>query len=420
MEAMKEVWKLIEAGEIEQGLRQLAELERKADHQTKYEIAEVYHELGHIEKAKTLIEELLQLYPDEGSLYALAAELLIDLDEEDEAIEMLLEIEEDDEAFLQAQLLLADLYQMQALDEVAEQKLLTAAKKAPEEPIISYALGELYIERGDYQKSIPYLKKAVHSADPIPDANIELKLAEAYSASGQFEDALAYYQIGVKKRLDPNGLFGYGFTAFQLGDMIVAIEQLEALKTLDPDFSSVYPLLAKAYEAEGRLDEAQETLEAGFKIDEHNDQLYLHAGKLCFKRQQPDDGEQFLRQAIALNPGNIEAVQTLAAYLKHNEQFDELLELVTHIRSFGEEDTMFTWYEATALRELDQYEEAAVRYAEIEGFHQDDPDFLEEYAGFLLEDGKRPEAKAYYKKLLQLQPERSDIEELLADLESFS
>ena len=83
---------------------------------------------------------------------------------------------------------------MQSLDEVAEQKLLLAAKKAPNEMIISYGLGEFYLGRGDYIKSIPYLKKVVHSKEQIPNVSVELLLAEAYSASGQFEDAMMYYE----------------------------------------------------------------------------------------------------------------------------------------------------------------------------------------------------------------------------------
>lgn len=415
MEAIEQALKEIETGQVEEGLEKLSSLEKTADHQSKYAIAEVYHELGHVEKAKTIIDELLLLYPDEGSLYALAAELLIDMDEEDEAIEMLLEIKEDDQAFLQAQLLLADLYQMQSLDEVAEQKLLLAEKKAPNEAIISYGLGEFYLERGDYIKSIPYLKKAVHAK--IPDVHLELHLAEAYSASGQFEDAAHYYQEGLKHQLDPHALLGYGFTAYQLGDMVVAIEQLESLKELDPDFSSLYPLLAKAYEAEGRLDEALETLMAGLAVDEYNEQLYVHAGKLSFKRQNPEDGVKFLRQVIALNPSNIEAVQTLAAYLKHNELYEELLELLNHMKEYGEEDIVFTWYEATSLKEQDDYEEAYKRYQEVEKAFWEDHEFLEEYGYFLLEYGLRGQAKQVFAQLLLLQPERADIQELQQDLD---
>ncbi|NEU31154.1 tetratricopeptide repeat protein [bacterium LRH843] len=413
MNEIKHALREIELGKVEEGLEQLSNLEQTADHQSLYEIAEVYHQLGHIEKAKKIIDELLLFYPDEGSLYAYAAELLIDMDEEDEAIELLLEVREDDEAYLQAQLLLADLYQMQSLDEAAERRLLLAVKKAPDEPIILYGLGEFYLERGDYIKSIPYLKKAMHKKEQLPDLRLDLRLAEAYSASGQFEDAFYYYRIGLEHANDPYALFGYGFTAFQLRDYVVAIKQLKELKELDPDFSSLYPLLAKAYEAEGYLDRALNTLEEGLKIDEYNEQLYIHAAKLNFKRQNPNEGERLLRHVIALNPSNVEAVQTLASYLKHQEMYEELLDLLNHVKKLGEEDNVYTWYAAAALKELDQFEEAYHRFQEVEKGFENDPEFLEEYGYFLLEYGLRDEAMDQFKKLVKIQPERVDIKEQL-------
>lgn len=121
---------------------------------------------------------------------------------------------------------------------------------------------------------------------------VELKLAEAFSATGEFEDALHYYQRGIEESMTPDALFGFGFTAYQAGDMTVAIEQLEALKSLDSDFTSLYPYLAKAYESENRLTEALEVLKDGMSADEFNDQLYLLAGKINFKQQDPIQGRQ--------------------------------------------------------------------------------------------------------------------------------
>lgn len=48
------------------------------------------------------------------------------------------------------------------------------------------------------------------------------------------------------------------------------------------------------------------------------------------------------------------------------------------------------------------------------------PDFLEEYGYFLLEEGKRKEAKEVFTQLLQLDPTQIHIEELLYNLEDFS
>ncbi|KGA99130.1 hypothetical protein AJ85_21085 [Alkalihalobacillus alcalophilus ATCC 27647 = CGMCC 1.3604] len=419
---MKEIQQgltFIEEGKIEDGLKKINQAKETANHDQLFTIAEIYYELGHLQEAKKILEELMALYPDEGNVLIQLAEILIDLDEEDEAIEYLLDIKENDPTFLQAQLLLADLYQMQALDEVAEQKLLTAAKKAPDEVIISYGLGDFYLGRGDYQKSIPHLKRAVHKKEELPGMHIELKLAEAYSAGGQFEEALQYYKEGLKDYFEPHALFGYGFTAYQVGDMGLAIEQLEALKALDPDFTSLYPYLARAFEAEQRFDEAMDALKAGMTVDDYNDQLYLLAGKLSFKRQNPDEAVQFLQQAIAINPSNLEAIQTLAAFYKDQELFEELLELLSHVEGLGEGgDPLLTWYEANALNHDEQFETAAVKYQEVREHFKEDPDFLEEYAYFLLENGERENAIVYFKSLLQYAPSREDVRELLLNLEN--
>jgi tetratricopeptide (TPR) repeat protein len=417
MDLLQQALEKIESGEVELGLKKLKQAENQADHDYKFAIAEVYYELGHLKESERIIEELLALYPDEGSLIVFAAEVMIDGDKEEEAIEWLQEIKEEDPAYLQAQLLLADLYQMQSLDEVAEQKLLAAAQIAPDEVIISYGLGEFYLERGDYNKSIPYLKKAVHAKDDLPNVQVELKMAEAFSASGQFEEALQYYEKGLRDQLEPHALFGYGFTAFQVGDITLAIEQLEALKALDPDFSSLYPYLAKAFEAENRLDEAMETLKAGMSVDEYNEQLYILAGKLSFKRQAPEEGELYLRKVIALNPSNMEAVQTLAAYLKHTDQFEELAELISHTKSYGEVDPLLTWYEGSALREMEEYDEALKCYSEVADHFVEDEDFLFEYGTFLLEEGLREKAFSSFNQLLKVNPDRSDVKEIVGNLQ---
>src|SRR5690554_5666978 len=137
-------------------------LSKTADDELKRTITELYYELGLVDRALQLVEELMFHYPDHGELFAFAAECYMELGQEDEALELLQEIHENDPAFVQAQLLLADLYQNQGMDEVAEQKLLRAEKLTKGEPIILYGLGEFYLSRGDYQQSIPYLKKVLN------------------------------------------------------------------------------------------------------------------------------------------------------------------------------------------------------------------------------------------------------------------
>ncbi len=82
------------------------------------------------------------------------------MDKEEEALELLIDIEEDDPYYVCACLLMADLYQMQGLDEVSERKLLKAYEKMPDEPLVQFALAELYFTSGQYQKACRIMRKS--------------------------------------------------------------------------------------------------------------------------------------------------------------------------------------------------------------------------------------------------------------------
>ncbi|AIC94596.1 tetratricopeptide repeat protein [Shouchella lehensis] len=409
------VFSKIEAGNIEAALAYIAEHALSDNHQIRFEAAELYYELGHIREARTIVEELRSLYPDEGSLAILSAEMMIDEDQEDEAIELLLEVGAKDDSFVQAQLLLADLYQLQALDEVAEQKLLAALQKDPEEMILIYALGEFYLNQGAYNKAIPYLKQSLHAQ--LGEVNVGLSLAEAYSGNGQFEEALHLYHQQETNKMTPDQLFSFGFTAYQQGDYPVVIEQLGAVKNLDADFTSVYMPLAKAYEAENRLDESFETLKDGIRMDEFNDQLPMMAGQVLTKMNDLVGAEQYFRQALALNPSNMTSIQALAALLKEDERAEELQELVEHVQEYGEHDPVLTWYHAFSKAQLESYEEARLLYEEAEPFFKEDADFLIEYGYFLLEEGKRTKAAELFGQALHVDPTRTDLIELIDQLQ---
>ncbi|MFS0786790.1 tetratricopeptide repeat protein [Shouchella sp. 1P09AA] len=410
----EDVFSKIEAGNIEEALSMLASRSTSDDHQVRFEVAELYYELGHIKEARLIVEDLRALYPDEGSLAILSAEMMIDEDEEDEAIEVLLEVGVEDDSYAQAQLLLADLYQLQALDEVAEQKLLAALQKNPDEMILVYALGEFYLNQGAYNKAIPYLKQSLYA--DLGEVNVGLSLAEAYSGNGQFEDSLQLYHQQETNKMTPDQLFSFGFTAYQQGDYPVVIEQLGAVKSLDADFTSVYMPLAKAYEAENRLDEAFETLKDGIRMDEFNDQLPMMAGQVLTKMNDLVGAEQFFRQSLALNPSNVKSVQAFAALLKDEERADDLDELIQYVQEHGESDPLLTWFQAFAKAHLEEFEEARLLYKEAMPSFNEDADFLIEYGYFLLEEGDRKQAKSLLEQALLLDPTRSDLPELIEEL----
>ncbi len=411
MERLKQAVSLIESGNFEKGLAELKEVRKEADHEGLYDLSNIYYSLGLIEDSRDVVEELLIHYPNEGELLVQAAECYVDLEQEQEAIAALNKIDENDAAYPPALLLLADLYQTEGLEEVAEQKLLQAKRLSPDEPIIDFGIGEFYLTQGHHLKAVPYYESVLGTKGELANENIESRLAEALSGSGQFEEALTYYEKGLENVREINALFGYGFTALQISEYRKSINAFNELKDLDPQYSTLYPYLAKAYEEEGATTEAIQVLAQGIKVDEFNEELYLQASRLSFKTHDNASGEQYLRELLAINPTHIEAAKTLATYLRTEERYDDILDLLRNIEEGDQSDPYLDWSAATAYAQVEEYKDAIKRYENAYTYFKNDPIFLEEYGSFLIEEGRRKEAVEAFKLALKLDPTLVHLEE---------
>lgn len=401
---------LVEAGKVSEGLSRLEKAETRVDDDDKFRIAELYYEWGHLKKAKSIAEELLNRYPGESELIFFLAEIMIDTDEEEQAIDMLSNIDSEDADYVRALLLLADIYSSQGLDEVAEQKLLEAKRLSPDEPVVTFALAEFYFSLGNYTQSIPYYEQVLHKGG-IPEENVNLRLAEALSGSGKFEDALKFYEKAVGDMSDPESLFTFGMTAYQAGQYQQTIKALMKLKESDPDYSKLYLYLAKAYRAEGALDEALQTAEEGLSIDAFNDRLAYEAGLIALKQGRVERAEQYFRKTLEINSLHHDALKSLAGLLSREGRYEEVIALLGNIEDTEEQDPVFAWYLATAEREEEQFEEAATHYAQAYRGLAEDPVFLEEYGDFLLEEGRREEALTLFRQALSVDPTLFHLEE---------
>ncbi|WP_010284167.1 tetratricopeptide repeat protein [Bacillus timonensis] len=417
MNRLEDALQQVEDGNVEEGLKALKKLREYSNDDEKYTIARNYYKWGFVEEAKEIIEELILRYPDEGELFVFLAEIMIDLDMEEEAIAILEQIAVDDPVYLESLVLQADLFQMQGLHEVSEQKLLLAKEKSDDEPIIDFALAELYSSHGEYGKSIPYYEKVLRESDEIAGVNVNARIAESYSTTGKFEEALPYYEEAIKKQEDSNTLFGFGVTAYQAKYYKKAIEILSRLKELDPDYSSLYLYLAKAYEEEASLEESFQTLLEGLEVESLNKELHFYAGKISMMLGDKENAEKYLRAAVGIDPGYVEATLQLSKLLLREERFEDVVDCLDNVMSYGEYDEQFEWDLAFSKNKLEQYSDALNHYRHAYTFFKETPEFLEEFGYFLMEDGKRQEAIEVFKELLKLEPMKYEIEELISELE---
>ncbi|WP_096153787.1 MULTISPECIES: tetratricopeptide repeat protein [Bacillus] len=404
---------LIMEGNSEEGLALIKENQSSFTDDEKYNIAQYYMQLGLVNEAKSVLMELLYLYPNESELIVSLAEVHIDLDEEDDAIELLENLDAKDEAYPQSLMLLADLYQSQGLFEVSERKLLEAKTILQNEPIIDIALGELYLSQGDYRRALPLFQGAKDSSE-IVEFPLDVRIAECYSGTGNFEEALPFYDKALQKELNIDTLFQYGFTAFQAGYYKTAIEKLNEVKQIDFEYASLYLYLAKAYEHEGALEDSLRTAKEGLGVNEYNKELQLYAAKMALKLNHVEEAERLLREAIALDPGYVEAATTLTKLFLQVERFEDVVECIQELEKFGEYDPRFDWDLARAKEGLEQYSDALNHYRQAYTSYKDDISFLHDYAFFLYEEGRLQEAKPLFETLLQHDPTNTELLDIYA------
>ncbi|MFX3617185.1 MAG: tetratricopeptide repeat protein [Sporolactobacillus sp.] len=409
MKSIETAHALMAAGQTEKGLDMLSELVSDPDDSVSFQAASVYQSYGFLDEAEQAYKKLLNRYPDDSELLLALSELLIDKDQEDQAIDYLLHIPEDDENYLSAQVMLADLYQMEGLDEVAENKLLGALASNPDDPILLQALGEVYLSEGKAIKAAECFE-TVRGNPELADQNIELKLAEAYSLSGEFERAVGAFRRGLKKEKTLDGLFGYAITAARIGKYKTTIHALEELRQMDPSYSTLYPLLADAYSHEGEPEKALKTIEAGLEEDDYNERLYKEAAELSLKTHQKEKAAYYFQKWLDQDPDSLEALTRLIELLAQDQDYEGIID---HLEKKDIADPMLQWFLATAYNETDQLPQAGRYYELCAPAFADNPEFLQEYGTFKRDLGETAEGLRMLEAALKLNPENDDLAEFI-------
>ena len=407
----------LEKGQLDAFKKQYALALRHDDDDTLFSLAEELYSLGFLNQSRRIYEKLLKKYPDEDELRTNLADIAIDEDKNDEALDYLNQVKPGSEAYVQALMVAADLYQTQELFEVSEQKLLTARKLAPDEPVITFALAELYFTMREFRKAIPlYLELITAGTTTLSRVNLVERLGVAYANAGRFEQA-----IGYLKQIHPGDMtadvkFETAFTYLQLKDRLAAIHLFEELKDSDPNYTSLYPYLGQALEAENRLPEALTALQEGLGVDQYNEKLWLQAAHVATKLDDEDLAEKYLKQGHDLDADDLSAVIQLSNLYVKQERWDENVALIQpYVKDEGADPQLY-WNLAVTAQHQENYAQARQAYDAAAPFFMDQPDFLKPAIYFYREEGARDQVLKLLKAYVQLVP---DDEEMALMLESY-
>lgn len=415
----KRMIEYLEMDRIEEAEKCYKRIKETGSAETFYLLAADLSQLGFLSYAKELYEHILHAYPEESEIKILLAELLVEMGEEEKAILYLDSIQEEDESYPQALLVLADLYQLQGLFEVSEQKLLKANELLPHEPIIYYALGEFYASQGRLLEAVRYYQKLLEEGHTsIAGADLRERLAAAYSAGGAFEEAIPFFEQALEEKTSLQTLFGLAITAYQAKMYPKAIEAFEKLKALDPEYHSLYRYLAESYEQEGALEASLAVVEEGLAADSYQKELYHLGGKIALKLRKKELSEDYHRQALALDPSYLEAALHLNQLLLSQERYEEVIEIIEILKREGETDPQLHWDAAHAFRMIERYKEALQHYEYAYEDLQHHVDFLMEYGYFLREEGEQQKSFYIFNQVLKLDPVNDEVIYLIQEWEN--
>ena len=171
-------------------------------------------------------------------------------------------------------------------------------------------LGNLYVQLGQPERGLPYLERGV-AIGPGDQSYVDLGIA--YMAANQLENAAAAFRGAL--RYDPTrveALSRLGTVLTQEGHPADAIPYLEESVNRDPTSGRDFALLALAYSAAGRSQDAVGAARTAAARADGKPIVFMLAGRAMLEVNDAVDAAACLGAAVQLTPDDPAAVNALA------------------------------------------------------------------------------------------------------------
>lgn len=371
--------------------------------------------IGFLEEAKEVFETLKKRYPQNSEFNLPLAEIAIENNEIDTAFEYLEEIPSTSDYYPQALLVTADLYQVLGIFEVSEAKLQEARALLPEEPLIQFALAELFFSTENFAKAADlYQELLKNDLAVISGISITERLGTVLSMEGKFEEALSYLESSLEEEWTDDRLFKTAFVYLQLKENEKAIHYLQQLRELNPQYQSLYSYLAEALQQEELLEEAQEVIEEGIRENPFQVEMYHFASENAYRLHDRQKAIDFLLKALETGEKEEETLLTLSnIYLKEG-LYEEAIEAVAKMED--QDNPYALWNLAHAYNQLEDYATAKTNYESASLALGHEAEFMKEYGIFLREEGRLKEAQQLLQHYLEHEPGDLEVQSILDDL----
>ncbi|VGQ38913.1 Tetratricopeptide repeat family protein [Streptococcus pyogenes] len=369
-------------------------------------LGEYLESIGFLPHAKRIYLQLADDYPE---LNINLAQIAAEDDAIEEAFLYLDKVSKDSPNYLSALLVMADLYDMEGLTEVAREKLLQAVAISSE-PLVIFGLAEI-------DMSLQYFKEAIDYYAQLDNRQIlELtgistyqRIGRAYASLGKFEAAIEFLEKAVAIEYEDETVFELATLMYDQENYQKANLYFKQLETINPDYPGYEYGYALSLHEEHKTSEALRLVQQGLRKNAFDSQLLLLASQLSYELHDRQNAENYLLQAKEVAVDDEEILMRLATLYFDAERFEEVIALNRETI----DNVLTKWTIAKAYHALEQEEVALALYNEISADLAENPEFLQDYAYLLREFGQFHKAIQMATAYLRQVPDDVNMQDFL-------
>ena len=371
---------------------------KEDDAETLLELAEYLESIGFLPQAREIYLQERESYPEVNiNLAQIATE-----DGDIEGAFLYLDaISPESEAYLSALLVMADIYDMEGLTDVAREKLLLASKIS-DDPLVIFGLAEIELELGNFNQAIKeYAKLDNREILELTGISTYQRIGRAYASLGKFEAAIEFLEKTIEIEYDDGTIFELATILYDQGEYQKANVYFKQLDTMNPDFEGYEYIYAQSLHEENKTEEALRLVQKGLSKNEFDTNLLLTASQFSYELHDSKQAENYLLKAKDVAIDDEDVLMRLTNLYLEEKRYEDVVTL-----SRDNIDSVLTkWNIAKAYQALEADKKALNLYDELATDLSDNPEFLHDYAYILREFGQKERAHQVAERYLQLVPD---------------
>lgn len=371
---------------------------KEDDAETLLELAEYLESIGFLPQAREIYLQERESYPEVNiNLAQIATE-----DGDIEGAFLYLDaISPESEAYLSALLVMADIYDMEGLTDVAREKLLLASKIS-DDPLVIFGLAEIELELGNFNQAIKeYAKLDNREILELTGISTYQRIGRAYASLGKFEAAIEFLEKTIEIEYDDGTIFELATILYDQGEYQKANVYFKQLDTMNPDFEGYEYIYAQSLHEENKTEEALRLVQKGLSKNEFDTNLLLTASQFSYELHDSKQAENYLLKAKDVAIDDEDVLMRLTNLYLEEKRYEDVVTL-----SRDNIDSVLTkWNIAKAYQALEADKKALNLYDELATDLSDNPEFLQDYAYILREFGQKEHAHQVAERYLQLVPD---------------